>query len=167
MKPENALKRKPSSLGNIFATFPYLERICNKSLADVEWRQLSLEGGNEDEKDASQFWKEKLLLKNEKNETKYPNLSKVVGCCLSLPHSNASVERTFSHLRRIKTDIRSSLKNTSLVSLLHVKNGLKRKNIQSHQLTLGQKLEKDLQGVKSNATDEEAKRLILEKFQKP
>ena len=73
--------------------------------------------------------KKTLLLKNENDEAKYPNLSKVVGCCLSLPYSNSSVERIFSNLRRIKTDIRSNLRNTSLVSILHVKNGLKGKDI--------------------------------------
>ena len=150
---------------NIFVRFPYLERVCDKSQADVEWRQLSLEGQFEEEKDVAQFWKKQLMLKSQAGELKYPNLAKVVGCCLSLPHSNASVERIFSNLRRIKTEIRSSLKSTSLVSLLYTKSGLKRKGIKSHQLTLDDQLRKDLETVKSNATNEEAKALLLKKFQ--
>lgn len=109
--------------------------------------------------------KKQLSLKSETGEPKYPNLAKVVGCSLSLPHSNASVERIFSHLRRVKTDIRSRLKSSSLVSLLHTKKGLKRKGITSHQLILDQQLQIDLENVKSNATDEEAKYLISQKFQ--
>ena len=97
------------------------------------------------------------MLKNVTGETKYPNLSKVLECCLSLPHSNASVERIFSNLRRIKTDIRGSLKSTSLVSILHVKTGLKRKDIQSHGLTLDSQLEKDIISVKAKAINDSPK----------
>ena len=126
LKPENALKRQPSSLGNILVKFPYLGTKCDKSLADIEWRQLSVEGQFEEERDAAQFWKNKLLLKSQMGESKFPKLMKVVGCCSSLPHSNALGERIFSNLRRIKTKIRSSLKSTSFVSLLYTKSGLKK-----------------------------------------
>lgn len=53
----------------------------------------------------------------------FPNLRKVVGLLLSLPHSNASVERIFSYLKRIKTTERNSLKTDS--SILTTKDALK------------------------------------------
>lgn len=64
--------------------------------------------------------------------TKFPNLTKVIAFALFLAHSTASVERLFSYLRRIKTDIKSRLKRTSMVSLLHNKIGLNRKGISSY-----------------------------------
>ena len=165
LKPENALGRNPSSLVEVFAALPYLDSMCDKGAADIEWRRLSLDCQFKEEKDAAEFWKKQLLLKNEVGEPKFPNLKKVVACTLSLPHSNACVERLFSHLRRIKTDIRSSLKSTSLVSLLHIKNGLRNKGISSHQLTADRQLLLDLRKVKSNATDEEVKNILSKQFE--
>ena len=56
--------------------------------------------------------------------------------------------------------MRNSLKNTSLISIIHVKIDLKRKGIYSYGLTLDNKLKKDLTSVKSNATDKETKEFI-------
>ena len=139
--------------------------MCDIGMADVEWRKLSLNCQLKESESSDEFWKRQLLLKNDKGEPKFPNLIKVVGCAMSLPHSNASVERLFSHLRRIKTDIRSSLKSTSLVNLLHTKKGLERKGICSHQLTVDRLLQLDLERVKTNATDEEAKNIISKQFE--
>ena len=47
-----------------------------------------------------------------------PNLVKVVKTLLSLPYSNAIVERVFSQLKLIKTDHRSNLEHESLLALL-------------------------------------------------
>ena len=65
------------------------------------------------------------------------NLSKVVGSASSLPHSNAYVERIFSQLKLIKTDIRNPLKEQTLVSVLH---SLKAKGIASEKLEVGSNL---------------------------
>ena len=132
LSPQNALARVPSSLAVVFSSMPFLKDLCNKERADLEWRQLALDGKFQAIKDISEFWKKTLQQTDVNGDKKYSNLSKVVGCAMSLPHSNASVERTFSHLRWIKTDQRNSLKNASLVSLLHTKYGLKTKGISSH-----------------------------------
>ena len=57
------------------------------------------------------------------------------------------------------------MNSTSVVSLLHTKNGLKRKGIASHQLSLEKPLQLDLERVKSNANDEQAKTLISAQFE--
>lgn len=142
---------------------PFLEELCSTEMADVEWRQLSLEGHFQDVKEPLEFWQKNFQQVGANDDKKYPNLSKVVGCALSLPHSNASVERIFSHLQRIKTDIRNSLKSESVVSLLH-KYGLKAKGISSDKLEMDEDLQKDMHHIKSNATDEECKQIVLEKF---
>lgn len=36
LKSENALSRNPNSLGEVFAALPYLGKICDKSVADIE-----------------------------------------------------------------------------------------------------------------------------------
>lgn len=97
-------------------------------------------------------------------EPKYPNLMKVVGCVMSLPHSNAAVERVFSQLNLIKTDLRNSLKPCSLVSLLHIKNGLKRVGISAHELTMDSDLRKVLKQVKSNATESQCQDILSERY---
>ena len=83
---------------------------------------------------------------------------------MTLPNSNAIVERLFSQVRLIKTDIRNSLKTTSLVSLLHIKNGLKIDGISAQNLVLDDSLKSALKDIKTEATDEECKNIIYEKF---
>ena len=80
---------------------------------------------------------------------------KVVGCAVSLPHSNAAVERTFSQVRLIKTDFRNSLKPCSLVCLYYVKNGLVRAGIHTQEISMHKDLRVSLTQVESNATESE------------
>ena len=130
---------------------------CDVNLVDLVWRQLGLKGEHSDIKDTTLFWKAQLSTLKSYGNPAYPNLTKLIGAALSLPHSNAAVECIFSQLCLIKTDIRSScLSCPSLVSLLHTKHGLKRANISAHQLLLNAKLRSALKCVKSNATAEES-----------
>lgn len=101
------------------------------------------------------FWKQQLSLRDDDGNQKYPNQSKVVGCALALPHSNAAVERVFGQVSLIKTDLRNSLKTASLVSLLHVKNGLHTAGISAHQIQMDDKLKKALSNIDYDATDTE------------
>jgi hypothetical protein len=61
-------------------------------------------------------------------EPAFPNLIKLVKTVLSLPYSNAAVERVFSQLKLIKTDHRASLKRESLLALLTTKMTLLKSN---------------------------------------
>lgn len=66
-------------------------------------------------------WKLISDLKNEMGEKKYGRLAKTMLSLLVIPHSNAECERTFSQIRKIKTDFRASLSNKNLENLLIVK----------------------------------------------
>lgn len=162
--PKNALNLKPNSLREVFEAYPYLNDICDKESADLEWRKLGLEGLFSEELDVSQFWKQQVSLKDDDGNQKYPNLSKVVGCALALPHSNAAVERVFSQVSLIKTDLRNSLKTASLVSLLHVKNGLHTAGISAHQIQMDDKLKKALSNIDYDATDTECQNILRERY---
>lgn len=110
--PENALNRRHNSLRKVFPSLPYMKEICDCEYADLKWRQLGVDSeevNSRKEQDAVEFWKNQLR-KNKMNcQPKYPNLMKVVGCALSLLHSNGAVEQIFCQVRLIKADLRNSL----------------------------------------------------------
>ena len=58
------------------------------------------------------------------NLCRFPTISKLVKSVLSLPHSNAEVERLFSQVTLIKTRQRNKLKTKTLDALLMAKHGL-------------------------------------------
>ena len=62
----------------------------------------------------------KELVSNDMMRTLFPNLSKIATISLSIPVSTASVERSFSQMKLIKSRLRSSLSNTSLSHLMKI-----------------------------------------------
>ena len=64
----------------------------------------------------------KDLVANKMLKTMFPNLSKLAAISLSIPVVTASVERTFSQMRLIKTRLRSRLKgkDSSLSYLMKI-----------------------------------------------
>ena len=57
---------------------------------------------------------------NEMLATMFPNLHTLAKICLCIPVATASVERSFSQMKLIKTRLRSSLKDTSLSHLMKI-----------------------------------------------
>ena len=51
---------------------------------------------------------------NDRLKTLFPNLSKIDAICLAIPVTTATVERSFSQMKLIKTRLRSSLNDKSL-----------------------------------------------------
>ena len=82
-----------------------------------------------------QFWQNRLNARTFDGKLKYANLKKIIGCVMSLPSSNAAVERLFSVLKLVKTDTRNSLKRESLVGLLHTKEGLSSESCHAHDFS--------------------------------
>ena len=136
LKPENALKLCPPSLSNVMDTYPYLVSDCNRSMVDLKWRRLGMRGDHSNIDNVADFWKLQLSKTDSDGTPTYPNLAKLVGSLLSLPHSNAAVEQIFSQLQLIKTDLRNSMTSATLVSLLHTKYGLKKAGVSAHDLQL-------------------------------
>ena len=62
----------------------------------------------------------KELASNDMIKTLFPNLSKIGAICLSIPVTTASVERSFSQMKLIKTRLRSSLNDKSLFNLMKI-----------------------------------------------
>lgn len=68
-----------------------------------EWLEYQLDCV-EGEQSVVQFWS------CARTEELFPNISKLMRIILTLPHSNASSERIFSMLKKIKTEQRSLLR---------------------------------------------------------
>ena len=62
----------------------------------------------------------KELASNDMIKTLFPNLSKIGAICLLIPVTTASVERSFSQMKLIKTRLRSSLNDKSLSNLMKI-----------------------------------------------
>ena len=62
----------------------------------------------------------KELTSNDMIKTVFPNLSKIGAICLSILVTTASVERSFSQMKLIKTCLRSSLNDKSLSNLMKI-----------------------------------------------
>ena len=62
----------------------------------------------------------KELASNDMIKTLFSNLSKIGAICLSIPVTTASVERSFSQMKLIKTRLRSSLNDKSLSNLMKI-----------------------------------------------
>lgn len=74
----------------------------------------------------TEFWVTVHNAKNVAGNSMFPLMSKLALSLLSLPVSNAAVERVFSQVSLTKTDIRNRMSNETLEALLHVKFGLGR-----------------------------------------
>ena len=66
------------------------------------------------------FWHETSIFKINENEY-FGNLSRLAQLCLTLPHSNADVERYFSIVTQIKTRGRNRLTPETLAALTRIK----------------------------------------------
>ena len=60
------------------------------------------------------------MVLNDMLTTMFPNLHTIATISLSIPVATASVERSFSQMKLIKTRLRSSLKDTSLSHLMKI-----------------------------------------------
>ena len=123
-------------LVRIIQMLPYLPNILAVKKLDRECREHSLEEHVKPDLHWDEYWS--IIIKNASiptGEPKYPCLVSFVEIVASLPFSNAAVERTFSLLKQIKADHRTSLKSSSLVSLLQCRMALKNSKSSAALLT--------------------------------
>ena len=85
----------------------------------VEWEQFRVLLGST-YKDMSHNQVLKLMAGNATVKVLYPNLSKLAKICLILPVSTADCERSFSAMKRIKTDLRNRMNTTTLDALMRI-----------------------------------------------
>ncbi|CAN7950218.1 unnamed protein product [Ixodes pacificus] len=93
-----------------------------------EWRMLSFftepEKALLQEKPAALFWGEMSKLKNFEGKPEFENTACLAKLVLTLPHSNAEIERIFSLMTDVKTRKRSCLASDSINTVLVVKSGM-------------------------------------------
>ena len=83
-----------------------------------EWKTYHQLLVNKPENDLQLQLKE--LVSNDVLKTLFPILSNIATICLSIPVATASVERSFSQMKLIKTHLRSSLSDNSLSHLMKI-----------------------------------------------
>jgi hypothetical protein len=152
ISPQKASARIPSSLSSIARKLPYLGELDLHQL-DLEWREHLLEEKVSQNLHWDEYWNAIKNTKRPTGEQKYPTLLKFVEILASHPFSNAAVERTFSLLKLIKTSHRSSLKSSSIVSLLQCKMNMKNGHASAATLVPSEQLLKFASKMKANATD--------------
>jgi hypothetical protein len=130
LSPSIAHDLKIPSLGGLCQKMPLLKEVADLQEVDKEWRDQSLSPNPKlnESLAALEYWKVVFQEKTATGEPAFPNLIKLVKTVLSLPYSNAAVERVFSQLKLIKTDHRASLKRESLLALLTTKMTLLKSN---------------------------------------
>ncbi|XP_028402033.1 uncharacterized protein LOC114524975 [Dendronephthya gigantea] len=163
LTPVSAYSLSPPSLSQVYSQFPNLKDVADLRETDREWRQHALSPNLNGEKSFEEYWKVVFSEKNQGGEKVYPNLTNVVATALSLPFSNAAVERVFSQLRLIKNDHRATLKQESLLALLSTKYSfLKKGKRQAVLMDPSNEMLNLHKRMKSNADDEDAGKLRAE-----
>lgn len=119
--PSIVVSGKCESLVPIATRFPRL--VNNFESLNSEWRLLPDIAELQQYVDApiDKFWSHVFNLRNGANEMMFPNLNIFMKGMLCLPHSSATVERTFSQLTLIKTKNRNRLHTETCSALLHTK----------------------------------------------
>ena len=107
------------------ATFNQIQKCFainfDKSTVNLEFREFAVDSDVHAATancNAVAFWMVVLQMKSPMGEQKYENLATLALQLLAIPSSNADSERVFSLVRRVKTDIRTSLTPETLSSLI-------------------------------------------------
>ena len=159
LRPSNATNLVPHSLQMICEKLPYLSKVLDTGMLDMEWRLHALEEKTSEDDFFDKYWLAIRDAKTPTGDAKFPNLIKFVAILSSLPFANAAVERVFSQLKLVKTAQRNSLKSTSLVSLLQSKFSLQNRHLSAATLKPTKEVLKLVGDMKSNATDEQVQQL--------
>lgn len=121
----------PTSILHIAQKFPRIIPENKYQMLDNEWRHLRL---NESiikfkENDMEKFWVKVFSAMNPSDgNILYPTLRDLITSLISLPHSTAAVERIFSSIDLIKTNVRNSLSTETIESLILTKQLIKSNN---------------------------------------
>lgn len=104
-----------------------------------EWTTIKLQKW-ENTTDTELFWAEVGESKDAAGGCPYKNLFEIATKVMSLPHSNADIERVFSTMNVVKTKLRNSLNIDTINAILHVRLGLAYKKSTCFNYTLPDKV---------------------------
>lgn len=97
----------------------------NITKIEFQWSNITLVKWNET-KNTVKFWAEVNEYKDAANINPYKELANIAITMLSLPHSNAEIERVFSQMNLIKNKLRNKMKTDTTNALLHIRYGSNR-----------------------------------------
>ncbi|XP_068205152.1 uncharacterized protein [Palaemon carinicauda] len=116
----NQVKDPITEIAEIFGCdYQNIEKVEN------QWRNLTIVQWQE-KKSTAKFWIEVGNYRDASDCNPFQELHEIAIGILSLPHSNAEVERLFSQHNIIKNKLRNRLSLKSVNSVLAIRNGLKR-----------------------------------------
>lgn len=129
ISPEQVISKKHITIASLGMHFPNLVPANKLNDLDREWRQLRNIDMNElNNVNVSEFWTNISEMKHADETFMFPTLSQFIFDIMCLPHSSATVERTFSTINLNKTKIRNKLSTETLSGILHTKNLMKNQN---------------------------------------
>ncbi|CAG4979721.1 unnamed protein product [Parnassius apollo] len=97
-----------------------------------------------------EFWLEVHKYKDSADNNPFSELASLAISILSLPHSNAEIERVFSQMNIVKTKLRNRMSLHTLNSILHIRNGLKRPGKCWHSYNAPEHVLKQIRGIKES-----------------
>ena len=129
LNPECIQETKVADVIQLASKFPNILSENDLLKLDDEWRELQFTdtvdipkySGHRD--NVATFWGNLGKIEDACGSLKFPIIGKLTKSLLSIPHSNADVERIFSHVNLIKVKQRNKLKVSTLDALLMVKQG--------------------------------------------
>ncbi|XP_069363479.1 SCAN domain-containing protein 3-like [Maniola hyperantus] len=116
----------------------YLGGLCPTDLTELdrEWRTLrntNIPFQEEQLIKADEFWRHISKIKNSDSSRMFPLVAQFAQNLLTLPHSSANVERLFSAINLMKTNIRNRLSTETLSGLLYTKSFIKKNSEPSQE----------------------------------
>jgi len=121
LSPKNATSQVKPSIISLASKFPTVA--ADVDSVEREWKLLSTKTWSCTD-NIIHFWSEISGTKNAGGEKAFGNISKLALALLSLPFSNASVERCFSQMSAVKNNLRNRLLVKTTNSILQVRYGL-------------------------------------------
>lgn len=110
---------------------------------------------NSAEMDIVDFWKDIT-------SSRFPLMKKLVKSLLTVPHSNADIERTFSNVHDIITDKRCSLSPNTVKSLIVIRDYFRSHGITCHSMSIPPLLIDHVQNARSVYAERLKKERLLE-----
>lgn len=117
------LRQVKPSIVDVAALFGYSTEKLDA--IDTQWRNISYHRWD-NTSSTVKFWNEVSHYKDAAGVSKFAELSQVAMDILSLPHSNADVERLFSQLNLVKSKLRNRLQTYTVNAILCVRSSMQR-----------------------------------------
>lgn len=131
LNPDTINSTSASTVVGLAKKFPNIVSDNELERIDSEWREIQFmeprelpSSSSEHRRDVVAFWGTINQMTDTSGEYRFPTVSRLMTSLLSLPHSNAEVERIFSQVALTKTKLRNSLKSSTLDSILVSKQSL-------------------------------------------